>query len=375
MNVLITGGDGFIARNLRQHLAEKQDVQVYLVVRSSSENEVREAIQKADFVFHLAGVNRPKNPSEFVEGNVNFTAFLCEQLRQRAERGGGRPTVVYSSSIQAGMDNEYGKSKRKAEEELFRLERETGFSVYVFRLPNVFGKWSRPDYNSVVATFCYRIARGMPIAIHDASAALSLLYVDDLVAKFLDILNGGQATRDERGFEEISPVYKTTVGELAEILQSFRNSRETLMTERVGSGFLRALHATYLSFLPSCSFSYPIPMHRDERGDFVEMLKTPDCGQFSYFTASPGVTRGGHYHHTKTEKFLVIKGVARFRFRHLLTGELKELIARGGEPQVVETTPGWTHDVTNIGTDELIVMLWANEVFDRDRPDTYRCPL
>ncbi|MDY0050528.1 MAG: hypothetical protein RBR73_07255, partial [Halothiobacillaceae bacterium] len=251
----------------------------------------------------------------------------------------------------------------------------TGNAAHVFRLPNVFGKWCKPNYNSVVATFCHNIARGLPIQINDPAAPITLVYVDDVIGRFFQLMEGAVTAVDAEGFATVAPQYTTTVGELAKLIQSFRESRKTLTTERVGTGLVRALYATYVSYLPVESFTYPVPQHGDPRGVFVEMLKTPDCGQFSFFTAQPGVTRGGHYHHSKTEKFLVIKGAARFRFRHMQTGETHELVTRGDKAEIVETVPGWAHDITNIGSDEMVVMLWANEVFDRSKSDTYACPL
>jgi len=375
MRVLITGANGFIGRNLRQHLAERKDVEVLAVTRDSSREKLRAALADADFVFHLAGVNRPENPSDFTEGNAELTSWVCDQLRAKVENGGTKAPLVLSSSTQATRDNAYGLSKREAEQAVFALGENSGVPVHVFRLPNVFGKWSRPNYNSVVATFCHNIAQGRPIQVNDPSASLSLVYVDDVVRRFLELLDGSESSFDSEGFEQIQPQYSTTVGELAQTIKTFGQSRETLTTQRVGRGLTRALHSTYLSFLRPEQFSYPIPQHGDSRGVFVEMLKTPDCGQFSYFTAHPGITRGGHYHHSKTEKFLVIKGTARFKFHHMQTGEECELVTHGDKAEIVETVPGWTHDITNIGDTELIAMLWANEIFDRDNPDTYACPL
>ena len=251
----------------------------------------------------------------------------------------------------------------------------TGAVAHLFRLPNVFGKWCRPNYNSAVATFCHNIARGLPIQINDPAAPVTLVYVDDVVERFIELMDGADAAVDAEGFATVTPQYTTTVGELARLIETFRASRDTLVTERVGTGLVRALYSTYVSYLPPELFAYTVPMHGDARGVFVEMLKTPDCGQFSFFTAHPGITRGGHYHHTKTEKFLVIKGEARFKFRHMQTGETHELVTSGAKAEIVETVPGWTHDITNIGSDEMVVMLWANEVFDRAKPDTYACPL
>jgi len=325
-------------------------------------------VRDVDWIFHLAGVNRPQSSEEFWAGNLNLT----EQLISAVELSGRQIRIVFSSSIQAELDNEYGRSKLAAEHSLLEFQRNTGNPVHIYRLPNVFGKWSRPNYNSVVATFCHNIANDLPITVNDPSALVRLVYVDDVVDSFVQLLASSSAS--ER-FPKVAPEYQTTVGELAAQIQRFKDSRQTLLTDAVGDGLLRALYSTYLSFLPASAFSYPVPQHEDARGVFVEMLKTPDAGQISFFTAHPGVTRGGHYHHTKTEKFLVIKGEARFRFRHMITGEFYELQTSGASSEIVETVPGWTHDITNVGDQELLCMLWANEVFDRDRPDTYAAPV
>ena len=474
--VLITGADGFVGQNLQLHLAERADVAVRRFTRANTLAELPALLQGVDWVFHLAGVNRPQDPTEFTTGNADLTQALCDALAQVAA-GGRRVPVVYTSSTQAALDNPYGRSKRAAEDALFALQREHAVPVHVFRLPNVFGKWARPHYNSAVATFCHNTARGLPIQVNDPAAPLTLVHVDDVVARFLQLLDGADAAstptpslrgaegdaaiqpgasaaaasaataastptaappasavtgsprfaRDDgnypslRGaegdaaiqsgaptptaaspasaaldrhglrprddgvadgagddkptFDTITPQYTTTVGEVARLIQAFAASRDNLLTERVGTGLVRALYATYVSYLPVESFAYPVPMHGDARGVFVEMLRTPDCGQFSFFTAHPGITRGGHYHHSKTEKFLVIQGQARFKFRHMQTGQVHELVTDGAHAQIVETVPGWTHDITNIGPDELVVMLWANEVFDRDKPDTFACAL
>ena len=373
--VMITGANGFVGKNLQLHLAERKDVQVLCFTRESDVAQLPSLLQEVDFVFHLAGVNRPQDPQEFGVGNAELAQMLCQAVGAVVADTGRKIPVVYTSSTQAARENPYGQSKRLAEEALFALQRALGVPVHVFRLPNVFGKWCKPNYNSAVATFCHNIARELPIQVNDPAAALTLVYVDDLVERFIQLLDGADAMVDADGFAVVAPQYTTTVGELAAQIQTFKDSRSTLMTERVGTGMVRALYATYVSYLPVEAFTYTVPMYGDPRGVFAEMLKTPDCGQFSYFTAHPGITRGGHYHHTKTEKFLVIKGQARFKFRHMQTGEAYELVTSGDKAEIVETVPGWTHDITNIGSDEMIVMLWANEVFDRARPDTFACPL
>lgn len=367
MRVLVTGANGFLGKNLLQHLAERVDVETLTFTRHDDPTSLAALLERVDFVFHLAGINRPEDPRDFVTGNTDLTRALCEGI----VAGKRKIPVVYTSSVQAAQDNPYGVSKRMAEDALFNLHEATGNPVHVFRLPNVFGKWCKPNYNSAVATFCHNIARGLPIQINDPQAAITLVYVDDVIERFIQLMDGAEAAVDANGFEMLAPQYSTTVGEVANQIEAFKESRSTLMTERVGTGLARALYSTYVSYLPVEAFSYSVPMHGDVRGVFVEMLKTPDCGQFSYFTAHPGVTRGGHYHHSKTEKFLVIKGQARFKFKQVLTSETFELVTSGEKAEIVETVPGWTHDITNIGNDEMVVMLWANEVFDRKKPDTY----
>lgn len=371
MKVLITGANGFVGKNLQLHLAERKDVEVVRFAREHALAQLPALLDGVGFVFHLAGVNRPQDPAEFVAGNVDLTRALCQAVGAVAQATGKKIPVVYTSSTQADRDNPYGVSKLGAENALFELQREYGVPVHVFRLPNVFGKWCKPNYNSAVATFCHNIARGLPIQLNDPAAPVTLVYVDDVIERFLQLMDGADACRDGGGFDAVAPQYTTTVGELARQIQAFKDSRSSLMTDRVGTGLVRALYATYVSYLTPELFTYTVPQYSDPRGVFAEMLKTPDCGQFSYFTAHPDITRGGHYHHSKTEKFLVIKGQARFKFRHMQTGQTHELVTSGDKAQVVETVPGWTHDITNIGTDEMVVMLWANEVFDRERPDTF----
>lgn len=368
MKILVTGSNGFIAKNLIQFLSEKSDVDVLTVHRTSSEQEFKQSVLDADWIVHLAGVNRPETDGEFVEGNVTLTQRMCQILLQNNRK----TPIILSSSIQAERDSPYGQSKLGGEKVILTLNQEQGNPVYICRLANVFGKWSRPNYNSAVATFCYNVANNLPLQINDANAIIRLVYIDDVIETFWNMING--AVSVDQTFQ-IQPEYQITVGDLAETLNGFKGSRDTLITDRVGTGLTRALYSTYLSFLKPEQFDYSVPKYGDARGVFVEMLKTQDAGQFSYFTAHPGITRGGHYHHTKTEKFLVIKGKALFKFKHVVTGEFYELETHGDEPRIVETVPGWTHDITNIGDDEMVVMLWANEIFDRNKPDTYAMPI
>lgn len=368
MKVLITGADGFVGKNLVAHLSERKDIEVLRFTRGHNSTLLPTLMLDVDFVFHLAGVNRPQDPQDFQRGNTDLTRALCD-----AVKASGKPVpVLYTSSSQAELDNPYGSSKRGAEEALLELASKHGSAVHLFRLPNVFGKWARPNYNSAVATFCHSIARDLPIQVNDPQACINLVYIDDVVAHFIEVMDG-KSTGEP--FVSIEPQYSITVGELAEQLYTFRDSRKSLVTEPVGTGLVRALYSTYLSYLPPERFTYEVPKYGDPRGVFVEMLKTKDSGQFSYFTAHPGITRGGHYHHSKTEKFLVIKGNACFRFRQIVSGEFYELFTTGEQPEIVETVPGWTHDITNVGDEEMIVMLWANEIFDREYPDTFTCPV
>lgn len=370
MKILITGADGFIGKNLCFRLGEIGGFDVVLFSRQTPLDKLNFLLHGVGAVIHLAGANRPTSSSQFDNDNVGFTRELCDALAKYSPNA----ALFFSSSIQAELPNPYGLSKRAAEDIVGSHGSITGAPLYIWRLPNVFGKWSRPNYNSAVATFCYNISRGLPIAIIDPAAPINLVYIDDVVETWVNLLCL-LASGQRPAFHDVSPVYQTTVGDLASLILGFRNSRDSLIAERVGAGFARALYSTYVSFLPPEAFAYDIPMYVDKRGVFVEMLKTKDSGQFSFFTAHPGVTRGGHYHHTKTEKFLVIKGKARFKFRHIRSGETHQFDICGDKSQIVETVPGWTHDITNIGIDEMVVMLWANEIFDRQRPDTFTCPL
>jgi UDP-2-acetamido-2,6-beta-L-arabino-hexul-4-ose reductase len=368
VRILVTGANGFVGKNLLVHLSRRADVETLLITRESTSEDLDRAANQADMVFHLAGVNRPENVDEFASGNVDSTRRLCLALNSTSRK----IPIVYTSSIQAECDNPYGVSKRRAEKILLDHGAASSSPIYLYRLPNVFGKWCRPNYNSAVATFCHNIARGLPIQINDPLAQISLVYIDDLISSFSEVIDGCVQVD---AYRIVTPSYGITVGELARQIRAFKDSRMSLLTEAVGSGLTRALYSTYVSYLPTEQFAYNVPKYGDARGVFVEMLKTHDSGQFSYFTAHPGITRGIHYHHSKTEKFLVIKGKARFGFRHIVTGERFALTTSGDTPQIVETVPGWSHDITNIGDDEMIVMLWANEIFDRDRPDTYSHPV
>lgn len=364
MRILVTGADGFIGKNLLARLKEDSSFKVSTFLRCDSEESLYQEIFCADAIVHLAGENRPASLEQFDVVNRLLTEKICRILRDLNKK----IPIILSSSIQAELDNSYGKSKKAAEIAVMALATENENPIAIYRLPGVFGKWCKPNYNSVVATFCYNIAHELPIQVNESDFLIKLVYIDDVISSFLKYLRSEFIC----GVEKITvqPEYSCSIKDLAFQINQFKNCRNTLISEKVGSGFVRALYSTYVSYLPNEKFTYKLSSHVDNRGSFVEVLKTKDSGQFSYFTAHPGITRGGHYHHTKTEKFLVIKGTAKFRFNNIITGERYTVETSNFEPVVVETIPGWAHDITNIGDDELIVMLWANEVFDHNNPDT-----
>jgi len=374
MRILITGSNGFIGKNLYQYLLEIPHIEIFTFTRNEEPSKLLSIIEKVDFVFHLAGVNRPKVPDDFIATNVHFTKSLIELIKIETSTKKRKIGFVFASSTQAELQNPYGESKKKAEDILIDHQFNDIF-FFIYRLPNVFGKWALPNYNSVVATFCHNIANNLDIKVDNPDAQINLLYIEDLILSFgrlLDEFQSNNATPNYSFIDLHDSIFTIKLAELASLITSFKNSRISLESERVGKGLIRALYSTYISYLPVDTFKYKVPKYIDNRGIFVEFLKTPDCGQFSYFTANPGVTRGGHYHHSKTEKFLVVKGQALFRFRNIITKEFFELSTTSDFPEIVETVPGWAHDITNVGTDEMIVMLWANENFNKERPDTFK---
>jgi UDP-2-acetamido-2,6-beta-L-arabino-hexul-4-ose reductase len=364
MNILVTGANGFIGKNLCVFLQEAGFDHIEKITRDDNTESTIEKVKSADFIYHLAGVNRPKNDDEFKSGNTDLTQQIINTLVEFKRK----IPLLLTSSIQAELDNPYGSSKAGAELAVSEYQNKTGAAAYIFRLPNVFGKWCLPNYNSAVATFCHNTINDLPITIHNPDSVLNLVYIDDVCQSFVGLLTNTSQNTEEYSYVE--PVYQTTVGEVVSLLTEFKESRESMISAKVGEGFVRVLYSTYISYLAPEQFVYDVIRHSDERGTFVEMLKTTDTGQFSFFTAHPGITRGGHYHHTKTEKFLVINGKASFKFRHISTGEFYELIVDGEESRIVETVPGWSHDITNIGEEIMVVMLWANEIFDPNFPDT-----
>jgi UDP-2-acetamido-2,6-beta-L-arabino-hexul-4-ose reductase len=363
--IVVTGARGFIGSNLCVRLRERGH-ELFEVYRETPWDSAHAALRQSGAVFHVAGVNRTEDPDRFERDNVAFSARLAEAIAQ----SGKLPLVVFASSLMAQDETAYGTSKRRAEEALLALG--TSARVSIWRLPNVFGKWARPNYNSAVATFCHNVARGLPIRIDNPDAPLELVHIDDLIDDWLALL---ERPPFESGYAVPRRTWRSTVGKVAAKIRAIAEDRRRSRVGAVGSGFDRALYATFMSYLPETEFQIPLAAHADARGCFAEVLKTTQSGQVSFLTASPGVTRGGHYHHGKVEKFVVLHGAARFRFRQVISGATHEIIVRASEPSVIETVPGWTHDITNIGDDELITLVWANEVFDPARPDTIPLPL
>ena len=363
MKVLITGSNGFIAKNLIEHLKRDEEIKLYLFSKKDSVNLLQAYVKEVDFIFHLAGVNRPENVHEFYEGNSNLTKIIVDTLKLANKT----TPIVLSSSAQAELDNDYGKSKLKAEILLLEYAEVTKAKVYIYRLPNVFGKWSKPNYNSVVSTWCHNIANDLDIQINDRDSILNLVYVDDIVKSFIEKLDFNS---DEQYFE-IDTIYEKTLGEIEKLLYEFKENRKTLIIPNVASGFQRALYATYLSYLSTDNFSYELKGHQDSRGTFYEILKTLDSGQVSLSTTASGVKRGSHFHHTKNEKFLVVKGEALIEFRHIVTDEKVSYRVSDKKMEVVEMIPGYTHNIKNIGDEEMVLFLWANENYDNNNPDTY----
>jgi UDP-2-acetamido-2,6-beta-L-arabino-hexul-4-ose reductase len=369
MQVLVTGANGFVGKNLAIHLAELGHEMIPLT-RETPERDYPALVARAEAIVHLAGENRPADPALFDSGN----RVMTEHLLACVAEGFALP-VLFASSTQADNASAYGASKLAAEEAVEAYATAHRAHATIVRFPNIFGKWCRPNYNSAVATFAHNAARERPLSVNDPAAPLRLIYIDDAVRMILDWLTGLEGSRVGVVRAEPMPVYETTVGAVADMIRGFAEARRQHTVGNVGVGLERALYATYVSFLPPDRFSYPLTVHVDARGRFAEVLRTLASGQFSFFTAGPGVVRGGHYHHTKTEKFLVVHGRARFRFRNLADGEEHTFETNSAEPRIVDTIPGWAHDIANIGEGELIVMLWANELFDRERPDTIGRPL
>ena len=398
MNILITGARGFVGRNLtaslesirdgkdRVHriegLGEPSELIIYTYDIDSTPEELDTYCKEADFVFNLAGVNRPKNQEDFMKGNFGFASTLLDTLKKH----GNKAPVMLSSSIQANLTgrfagSEYGRSKLAGEELFQAYSEETGAKVLIYRFPNLFGKWCRPNYNSAVATFSSNIANGLPIQVNDRSTELELLYIDDLVEEMLLAISGKEH-RDEKGYCFCPVTFKKTLGEIVDLLYSFKESRTDLSVPDMSDGFTKRLYANYLSYLPADGFSYKLKMNRDVRGSFTEILRTADRGQVSVNISRPGITKGQHWHHTKNEKFVVVSGHGLIQLRKIGVDEngnpypVVDYEVSGEEITVVEMIPGYTHNIINLSdTEDLVTLMWANEPFDPEHPDTFAEPV
>ena len=394
MNILITGAAGFVGKNLTAALQAIKDGKdrthpgleignLYLYDINSSAQLLEEACRDADFVFNLAGVNRPQNQEEFMQGNFGFASTLLDTLKKYHNTC----PVMISSSIQATCigryDNEYGRSKKAGEELIFAYGEETGAKVLVYRFPNLFGKWCRPNYNSAVATFCNNIANDLPITVNDPAVQLELLYIDDLVDEMVAALEGkehhcefdGIETRlTENGRYCAAPIsHKVTLGEIVDLLDAFKNQPQTLVMPQIPNGsFAKKLYSTYLSYLPKEKVSFPLKMNVDARGSFTELLRTENCGQFSVNISKPGITKGQHWHHTKWEFFIVVSGKGLIQMRKIGTDEVLNFEVSGEKIEAVHMLPGYTHNIINLSdTQDLVTVMWANELFDPNKPDTF----
>ncbi len=363
--VVVTGANGFVGQNLVARLQRMEDVQLQTITRSTDVQDFEKILKDVGIVFHLAGVNRPQNEQDFTEGNVDLT----KQLLTALENVNTKPIFILSSSAQAVNDNLYGKSKLAGEDLVREASEKEIVEGIIYRLPGVFGKWSKPNYNSVISTFCYNVANGIPLEVRDPDYSFPVVYVDDVVASFLYHL------KEEKGFgckkASVRTQFQVSLGFLAETISSFPENRKTLIAPAVGDTLTKYLYSTYLSYLPKDKFSYPMELKVDNRGDLFEWIKSKDFGQIFVSTTKPGITRGNHFHHTKTEKFLVIRGKAVIRFRKIDESEIIEYIVTGEKPTVVDIPTGYTHNITNTGDGELITLFWANEIFDQQTPDTY----
>ena len=371
--ILITGAGGFVGKNLVATLRTAGYTDLMLFEKDDTPETLADYCRRAAFVVHLAGINRPTDPSEFYTGNAGLTDTLLTDL----EAAGNTAPVLVTSSTQAELDNDYGKSKRQAEEAIFAHRRRTGAAVYVFRMPGVFGKWCRPNYNSVVATFCHNVAHGLPIQVRDPAFSLPLVYIDDVVACILAAFDGQvMMDRSTTPICHMHPIHEVTLGRLAELIQGFAAGRTSLAVPDLAPGsFEKKLYSTYLSYLPSDQFSYPLEMHTDNRGSFTEFLRSPERGQVSINISHPGIVKGNHWHHTKNEKFLVVKGEGVIRFRNIFSKEVIEYHVSGDKLEVVDIPCGYTHNIENVGTEDMVTVMWANEAFDPDHPDTFFEPV
>lgn len=365
MKILVTGSEGFIGKNLQERLLRTEGIEILKFDSNNTLEELEESVKIANFIFHLAGINRPENPEDFYKGNSDLVGNLINLL----EKNGKNTPVLITSSIHVDKENDYGKSKLAGENLLKDYSERNNAPVFIYRLQNVFGKWCRPNYNSVVATWCYNTANDIKISINGRDTSIEFVYIDDVINSIVSHLN--EEKKENKLYYMVEKTYNRTLGEVSDLLELFKENRKNLTIPEVGTGFERALYATYLSYLPKDKFSYELTEHTDARGSFVEILRTVDSGQFSISTSRPGVTRGNHYHNTKNEKFLVIKGEATLRFRHIFSDEIIEYPVSDKKLEVVDIPTGYTHNITNTGDEDMVLVLWANEQFDKENPDTY----
>lgn len=365
MKVLVTGSNGFVGKNLISNLKLIKDIQIYEYDKDSTIEQLDEYTKDCDFIFHLAGVNRPKNSEEFMEGNFGFTSTLLNNLKNN----NNKCPIMISSSVQALLDNDYGKSKKAGEELIFNYGKENNVKTYVYRFPNLFGKWCRPNYNSVIATWCYNIANNLEITVNDTSKEITLCYIDDVCNELINCLYNKENRVDNYCY--VSTTYTRTLGEIADLIKTFRKESNSILVPSTGDDFTKKLYSTYISYVPLNEMIVDLTEHRDERGVFCELVRTEKSGQFSISTTNPYVVRGGHYHNTKMERFVVVKGKAKIEFEHIIDHTKFEFEVSGDKLQYVTIPVGYQHSINNIGDDELILFIWANELFDSSVPDTY----
>lgn len=367
---LVTGSEGFIGKNLIVRLQELDNVVIKSFDREDNIETLKKYLQESDFIFHLAGVNRPKNIEEFEKVNVGLTKTLIKLLEEMNKK----IPIVITSSIQAELDNPYGKSKKRAEDELIKYTKRNSVPVYIYRLPNVFGKWSKPNYNSVVSTFCYNISHNLDITISNPAKELELVYIDDVIDEFVSLLNR-EVGDFHKHYYNTKRTFKVTLGELADKIYQIKDMRRTLIVPDLSDDFMKSLHATYLTYLDENDFSYKMDSKEDNRGSFIELLKSNSFGQVSVSRSGKGVIRGNHYHNTKNEKFCVIRGKAVIKLRNILDDKIISYYVSDKKIEIIDIPPGYTHSIENLtdGDGEMILLIWANEIFDSENPDTYYC--
>lgn len=365
MKVLVTGAKGFIGKHVCLALKTRQHT-VYEYDLGNTPEELEQYIKDCDWIVHLAGVMRPQNRSDFSSANVDLTEVIANKIVEL----NAKCSIIFTSSIQAVLDNDYGSSKLAGEQILQKLHKEHGVKTIIFRLTNAFGKWCRPNYNSVVSTFCYNIANDLPIQISDPAHVVNFIYIDDIVKSFVDLIEGVKEGKID-DYNSVTPEYPISLGDLADMIRGFKDYRKNISVPSFRNELERKMYATYLSFLPEDQFAYDLNMHKDNRGSFTEFIRTPEYGQVSVNVAHPGITKGNHYHWTKNERFLTVQGQCSIKFRKIGTDKVIEYIVDGKSLRVVDIPPGYVHNITAIGDEDAVTIMWANEPFDPENPDTY----